>query len=116
MRRSWLLRLAVSAVFLVILFFFIPVRQLIDAIGRVSPGLWLVVLLLFLFGHAVSAFKWRLLMNRDDVPPALWLRAHFAGLVANLCLPGIAGGDVVRAGWVMRKVHSCSSRSVARCR
>jgi uncharacterized membrane protein YbhN (UPF0104 family) len=105
MKGSWLLRLVVSAAVLIVLLFFIPVRQLIGAVGRVSPALWLTVLLLFLAGHVVLGLKWRLLMNRPDVPPALWLRAHFAGLVANLCLPGISGGDVVRAGWVMSKVE-----------
>jgi len=113
MSGSWLLRLVGSAVVLIILFLFIPIRQLIDAVARVSPILWLFVLVLFLAGHVVLAFKWRLLMNRPDVPPALWLRAHFAGLVANLCLPGISGGDVVRAGWVMRKVERPGEIAVA---
>jgi uncharacterized membrane protein YbhN (UPF0104 family) len=52
-------------------------------------------------------------MNRPDVPAPVWLRAHFAGLVANLALPGIAGGDVVRAGWVMRKVDRPEGIAVA---
>ena len=29
-------------------------------------------------------------------------RAHLAGLAANLALPSVAGGDVVRAGLVMK--------------
>ncbi|MBI2833926.1 MAG: flippase-like domain-containing protein [Acidobacteria bacterium] len=101
--RSWLIRLLVSAAVLAVLFAFVPVRELWKAMRQVSPIVWLAAVLLFLAGHGASAFKWRLLMGpRDDVPASLWLRAHFAGLVANLCLPGVAGGDVVRAAWVMR--------------
>ncbi|MBK8860377.1 MAG: hypothetical protein IPN48_05390 [Sphingomonadales bacterium] len=33
-------------------------------------------------------------------PIAKAFRAHLAGLAANLALPGVAGGDVIRAGLV----------------
>ncbi len=67
------------------------------------PGLWLAVLGTFLLGHVVAALKWWLLaLKGASVLFPMALRAHFAGLAANLCLPGIAGGDVVRAGLVMK--------------
>jgi uncharacterized membrane protein YbhN (UPF0104 family) len=113
MWRPWLLRLAVSVAVLGALLFVVPAGELVSAMGRVPPLVWVAVLVLFLAGHAVSALKWRLLMNRSDVVPLLWLRAHFAGLVANLALPGLAGGDVVRAGWVMRKVERPEGIAVA---
>jgi uncharacterized membrane protein YbhN (UPF0104 family) len=39
------------------------------------------------------------------------LRAHFAGLVANLGLPGVAGGDVVRGAYLLP--HGVSAASAA---
>ena len=49
-------------------------------------------------GHYVNALKLRLLLgeSRDDVTSAR-VRAQYAGLVANLGLPGVASGDFVRA-------------------
>ena len=70
MKGSWLLRLVVSAAVLIVLLFFIPLRQLAGAVGRVSPALWLTVLVLFLAGHVVLGLKWRLLMNRPSVVSA----------------------------------------------
>lgn len=100
---SWSVRLAVSALVLAVLFAVVPFRQLAAAVAGVPPALWATAVLLFLAGHVVAAFKWQLLLQHGrQIPARLWLRAHFAGLAANLCLPGIAGGDVVRAEFVRR--------------
>jgi uncharacterized membrane protein YbhN (UPF0104 family) len=100
---SWSVRLTVSALVLAVLFAMVPVRQLAAAVSGVPPGLWATAVLLFLAGHVVAAFKWQLLLRRERrIPARHWLRAHFAGLAANLCLPGIAGGDVVRAEFIRR--------------
>jgi uncharacterized membrane protein YbhN (UPF0104 family) len=81
----------------------VPVRLLWTALRGVSPGLWLGTLALFLLGHVVAGLKWWLLTARTGhAPLGLFLRAHLAGLTANLCLPGVAGGDLVRAAWAIR--------------
>jgi uncharacterized membrane protein YbhN (UPF0104 family) len=51
-----------------------------------------------------SALKWRLLLRASGLEVGVGeaLRAHAAGLFANLCLPSLVGGDVVRAGWIAR--------------
>ena len=66
---------------------------------RISLALWLSALGLFLIGHAAAALKWRLLIG-EGVSLLQAFQAHLAGLAANLCLPGIGGGDVVRAALV----------------
>lgn len=102
----WLARLAISVVVLGLLLAFVPVAQLWAAIRQTPPLLWLSSLGLFLLGHVFGALKWRLLMAGPiNAPPRLWLSAHFAGLGANLWLPSVAGGDVVRAAWVMARVE-----------
>jgi uncharacterized membrane protein YbhN (UPF0104 family) len=103
LRVPWLVRLLVSAGVLAALLVFVPLAQLWSAIRNVPLALWLGVLAAFLVGHAISALKWWWLTTpQTPVPLALALRAHFAGLLANLCLPGVAGGDLVRAGYLMR--------------
>jgi uncharacterized membrane protein YbhN (UPF0104 family) len=111
--RTWLLRLVVSAAILGTLLAFVSFGQLWLAMREVSLAVWVGAVLCFLAGHAVSAWKWRMLMVTAAPARGIWLRAHFAGLVANLCLPGIAGGDVVRAAWVMRRVDRSEDVAVA---
>lgn len=96
----WALRIAVSAVVLYIIFQVVPFREVLAAAQRLPAWLWVAGFLLFLFGHAVTAAKWWMLIG-GDVPFGRAFRAHLAGLGANLALPGVAGGDVVRAGLVL---------------
>ncbi|MDQ3446529.1 MAG: flippase-like domain-containing protein [Pseudomonadota bacterium] len=97
------MRLAASILVLTVIFSLVPLRDVVAAIRNVEPRDWLVALVVFLVGHVVSAAKWQLLADSGAGFPAV-LRAHFSGLVANLCLPGVAGGDVVRAGLLYRRV------------
>ena len=95
----WFLRLGVSVLVLILIFRVVPIQQVLNDARRLPPALWLGALVLFLAGHAAAAAKWRLLIG-GGVSFAQAFRAHLAGLAANLCLPGLAGGDVVRAGLV----------------
>ncbi len=95
----WIMRACVSAAMLALIFHFVPLGTVWSAARAFSPGLWLAALGLFLAGHAAAAFKWRMLIG-EGVPYREAFRAHLAGLAANLALPGVAGGDVVRAGLV----------------
>lgn len=113
-RIPWAARLAVSTGLLAAIAYFVPVADLAAAARAVPPWLAAAVLAGFLLGHAVAAVKWWWLMApHADVPLRLAVRAHFAGLTANLCLPGIAGGDVVRAAWVMRHTDGRAGVGVA---
>jgi uncharacterized membrane protein YbhN (UPF0104 family) len=104
---AWFLRLAVSAVVLIVLFRIVPIEQVWSNARRLAPVMWLSALGLFLLGHAAAAAKWRLLIGAGvSFPQAL--QAHLAGLAANLCLPGLAGGDVVRAGLVFHRARDGS--------
>ncbi|MGR3762439.1 lysylphosphatidylglycerol synthase transmembrane domain-containing protein (plasmid) [Roseobacteraceae bacterium NS-SX3] len=96
-RRRWLIRAAGSALLLAALFWLLPAEAIGAAFRKVPPGVFAAVLALFLLAHAAAAMKWRLLTG-PGLRRAAALRAHYAGLAANLCLPGAAGGDVVRAG------------------
>jgi uncharacterized protein (TIRG00374 family) len=100
---GWLVRIGVSVLVLSVTLWLLPTEEVWGAVKRLPGHVWIFCLLVFLLGHVASAFKWRLLISEHgEVPATRALRAHFAGLVANLCLPGAAGGDVVRAGLVIR--------------
>ena len=101
--RNWLLRFAGSAIILGLLLWYLPLEDVARGFSNISLGVFATVLALFMAGHGVAAGKWWFLLERGFSYLAA-LRAHFAGLAANLCLPGVAGGDVVRAGLVAKSV------------
>lgn len=96
----WLVRAAVSLVVAIVLFRIVPIRAVADALRHVRVTVWLASLVVFVAGHYLNALKLRLLLGADrQIMPAC-VRAQYAGLVANLGLPGIAGGDVARAAYL----------------
>jgi len=104
---TWVLRLAVSGLVMVAIFRIVPIEHVWSEARRLSPVLWLSALALFLIGHAAATIKWRLLIGAGVSFPQAF-QAHLAGLAANLCLPGLGGGDVVRAALVFRSAKDAS--------
>ncbi len=97
--RKWLLQASVSCAVLGALFWILPADEIVDGIWQVPPMLFATVLLFFLSGHVVAAAKWWVLIGRG-APFLAVARAHFVGLTANLCLPGVAGGDAARVAMI----------------
>ena len=113
-----LVRGGISVAILAALVWWLPTESLFLAIVSVPLPTWLLVISGFLAGHLVSAFKWRLLLGAAGVKISAReaVRAHAAGLFANLCLPSVVGGDVIRAGLIVRdhkRVEHVSLGSVA---
>lgn len=102
-RLVWVVRVAASALALALLLYFLPGRDVLTTMRSIDLIDWLITLAVFMVGHLVSAAKWQLLAN-SGADFMTVLRAHFSGLLANLYLPGVAGGDVVRAALLYRKV------------
>lgn len=96
-------QVAVSALVLGAIFSILPLQDVLATLRGIEARHWLSTLAIFLVGHVVSAAKWQLLADSGAGFPAV-LRAHFSGLVANLWLPGVAGGDVVRGALLYRHV------------
>ncbi|MBC7789972.1 MAG: flippase-like domain-containing protein [Anaerolineae bacterium] len=103
-RRKFLLKLAVSGGLLALLFIVLPWTEVRDAAARLSPSVWLTVFALFVIGHQIGVIKWRALVNASNAKLGVTdaTRAYFAGLFANLYLPSIVGGDVLRGTIVGR--------------
>ena len=105
--RRWLgtlLRIVATLAVFGALFWKLPAADVWLTMSRTPLPQWLAVVALFGAVHAVGASKWRMLVRAAGVPlgRTTALRAHAAGLFANIWLPSIIGGDVVRAAWVTR--------------
>jgi uncharacterized membrane protein YbhN (UPF0104 family) len=111
----WLIRAGVSGVVVAILLFLIPIEAVVDALRRTSVWTWSISVVIFFAGHYLNALKLRLLLGPGPGLTAACLRAQYAGLVANLGLPGLAGGDLVRAAYLipMTGLKRAASASVA---
>lgn len=94
---AWVVRGLISICALALIFAIIDPSAVIQAIAGVGPALWFSILAIYLGGHVVAAYKWRMLADPGGSFTGA-LRAHFSGLAANIALPGAASGDVVRAG------------------
>jgi uncharacterized membrane protein YbhN (UPF0104 family) len=99
-----LARLAVTAATLGLLFWWIPIGEVTEAILGLGLGRWLGVVALFGLIHGIAALKWSILVRASGTPlrSSVAVRAHAAGLFANIWLPSIVGGDLVRAGIAAR--------------
>jgi uncharacterized membrane protein YbhN (UPF0104 family) len=113
--RPVLLRAGVTLGVLALLLWWLPLDPLLSAIASLPGWLWFAALAGFAAGHVVSALKWRMLVQASGVRPGVVesLRAHGAGLFANLCLPSIVGGDVLRAGLVIRRHGNAEAVALA---
>ncbi len=101
--KPWI-KAAISVGLLALLFVLLPWSQVRDALYRLPPRVWAGVLVGFVLGHATGVFKWRLFVNaaKAGLGVADATMAYCAGLFANLCLPSIVGGDVLRIAIVTR--------------
>lgn len=93
------LRVVISVAVLTVLLVALPLDDLWGAMRRLPPLVWLGVLAGFVAGHTLGVFKWRrmLRVGRARLGFRDGARCYAAGLFANLCLPSIVGGDVLRA-------------------
>lgn len=103
MKSVWL-KVAVSGTLLTLLFVLLPWHQVEGALRRLPPAVWAGVLLGFIAGHSLGIIKWRRFVNagRSGLTFADAAMCYAAGLFANLCLPSIVGGDVLRAALATR--------------
>jgi uncharacterized membrane protein YbhN (UPF0104 family) len=101
--RFWA-KAGLSAGLLALLLLLLPWSQVREALGRLPPLTWVGALAGFIAGHAVSVVKWRLFVNsaRAGLRYGEAALCYAAGLFANLCLPSLVGGDVLRLGLAAR--------------
>ena len=109
--RPWrhpAVRLAGTAIVLVLLFTVLPAGELVAAMRRLPLPAWILAIGTYLLLHLVGVAKWRMLVNGAGagLPLLDAVRAYYSGLFGNTFLPSIVGGDVVRAGVAFGAVRS----------
>lgn len=95
--KLWI-KVAVSGTLLAVIFILLPWAKVWEALQQLPPAAWLGVWAGFVLGHALGVIKWRLFVNAGHgalrgIDAA---QCYAAGLFANLCLPSIVGGDLLR--------------------
>jgi len=99
------LRWLAAFVVLGVLFHFLPLPLLLEAIHRVPLTRFLLVLLCYLLAHLIGIAKWRMVVNAAgaqlDFPTSA--QCYSGGLFATLFLPSILGGDAVRLAVGLRR-------------
>ncbi|MEP6999351.1 MAG: lysylphosphatidylglycerol synthase transmembrane domain-containing protein [bacterium] len=101
--KPWL-KGTISVALLALIFILLPWNQVRGALGRLPSHVWVGVLAGFVLGHGLGIFKWRLFVNaaRAGLSVVDAVLCYCAGLFANLCLPSIVGGDLLRIGLVTK--------------
>jgi glycosyltransferase 2 family protein len=104
----WILRIIATIAALALIAWWLPVDQLLAAMGSVPPATWPVAIVVYLTAHLLGVVKWRLLINTAGAGLGLRdaIHAYYWGLFGNLFLPSVVGGDVVRAGVAMQRARS----------
>jgi len=102
--RGFAVRGTVTVAVLGLIVALVSPAALVDAIRRAPPLVWLATACGLFAGHGVAALKWRALVRGAGAGCTRLqaLRAHGAGLFANLFLPSLVGGDLVRAAALSR--------------
>jgi glycosyltransferase 2 family protein len=104
-RLTITLRWLAAFIVLGVLFHFLPLPLLLEAIHRVPLTRFLVVLICYLVAHLIGIFKWRVVVNAAgaQLDFSTSAQCYSGGLFATLFLPSILGGDAVRLAVALRR-------------
>lgn len=92
----FLFKLVVSALSLYIVFLEADPRQILSMMRRIGPLYFLAACLIYIAAQAISTFRWKLLLPENFTFRKLF-SLYMIGAFFNSFLPGLIGGDVVKA-------------------
>ncbi len=96
------LKLTVSSFLLYILFSKIGLKTFLDAIDEINLLIVIASALIYIIATYVSAIRWRLL-TFSDLSTGRLFRLYMMGSFFNTILPGIIGGDAVKAYYLYKE-------------
>lgn len=75
------------------------------AISDMTPEAWLLGAVMMLAGNVLSIVRWQMLMKGMGLRTTVWdaIRLGFIGIFFNNVVPGLTGGDAVKAVFVARE-------------
>ncbi|MDA8241765.1 MAG: lysylphosphatidylglycerol synthase transmembrane domain-containing protein [Nitrospiraceae bacterium] len=92
----FLFKLVVSALSLYIVFSEAGPRQILSMMRRIGPLYFFTACLIYIAAQAISTFRWKLLLPENFTFRKLF-SLYMIGAFFNSFLPGLVGGDVVKA-------------------
>ncbi len=75
------------------------------AIGDMTPRAWVFGAVAILCGNVLSILRWQMLMRGVGLTTTVWdaIRLGFIGIFFNSVVPGLTGGDAIKAIYVVRE-------------
>lgn len=99
----FVLKFAVSAALLYILTSKIGAETIIAYLRLLNPLSFICAVGLYVFSIYISSLRWSLLINQKISKKRLF-SMYMIGSFFNICLPGIIGGDAVKAYYLSREI------------
>jgi uncharacterized protein (TIRG00374 family) len=80
-------------------------QNVVDRLQNIRFEVWLLGLVVIFLGNCLSMWRWHLLMRSVGLDSTLWnaLRLGFIGVFFNNVVPGLTGGDLVKAFYITRE-------------
>jgi len=103
--RNFALRAIVGIAIVTFLVWRYDARSILSLLGREQPSYFAAAVGVYLSTLVLSAYRWRLLaaILRLDAPFTDFLAFRFIATFANSLIPGVAGGDAIRAIYLGRR-------------
>lgn len=106
--RAWLvfaIKLAVSISFVGFLLWHYDLRSSFQLIRRERPILFVATVALYVAAQTMSAFRWRFLAGLNGLSGRCsdYVAYYFIGMFTNVFVPGLVGGDALRALYLGRR-------------
>jgi uncharacterized membrane protein YbhN (UPF0104 family) len=107
-RRSYgafALRAGFGLAVLAFLLWYCDARSIFRTLARERVSFFTATVALYVGGQAMSAFRWQLLARLNGLGGLFrdYLAYYFIGMSTNLFLPGLIGGDALRAVYLGRR-------------
>jgi uncharacterized membrane protein YbhN (UPF0104 family) len=82
-------------------------RPVLRILGRENLEYFVATVAIYVAGQVMSAWRWQLLATVVGVRARFrdFLGYYFVGLFTNLFVPGLLGGDALRAAYLGRRTH-----------
>jgi glycosyltransferase 2 family protein len=99
------LRIGVGATIIALLLWHYNARPILDQLARERLVFFFAAVGLYVAGQVMSAWRWRLLGALLKIPAPFidYLSYYFIGMFTNVFVPGLVGGDALRAIYLGRR-------------
>lgn len=103
----FLLKLAVSSLALYLVFSKVNTGHTFSIMKSIGPSHFFSAVFLYIFSQLVSSFRWKLLLSENFTVRRLF-SIYLIGAFFGSFMPGIIGGDAVRAYYLNKKAKKMS--------